>query len=454
MDRRSFLALLSTPAAVALLQACSDDNRTPSTTSTSPSSSPAPTTTVAAGPWREARSSLARVSSDPALAPQAARAINVLGADLYTGLAAENPGNLVFSSASIMLALAMTRAGAAGKTAAEMDTVLHADLVGTSPDALHPALNSLNTALESRTGTFTTDGQQQSVELSIANSLWGQVDINWLALFLDTLATNYGAGMRLTDYRADPEAARAEINRWVGEATKQRIPELLGRGTITAATALALVNAIYMKAPWQEPFQEDATTTGTFTTIASAVRQVPIMHTSRTMQYAAGDGWQMVELPYVGGALSMTLLVPDAGRLADVEGALASGVFDTAVGALTTRQVNLGLPKFDIQTTAQLSKLMAALGMPTAFDPDGADFSGMTNDLDLFIDLIVHQANITVDEKGTEAAAATAVVMVPTAAPSDPPVTLEIDRPFLFAVRDVPTGAVLFLGRIADPSAS
>jgi len=452
MDRRSFLALLSTPAVLALLQACSDGDGGSPTTTGAPSTSAGPTTTLAAGPWREARSNLARVSSDPALAPQAARAVNALGTDLYARLAAENPGNLVFSSASIMLALAMTRAGAAGGTATEMDRVLHADLVGTSPDALHPALNSLSAVLESRSGMFTVDEQQQQVELSIANSLWGQVDINWLTLFLDTLAVNYGAGMRLTDYRADAEAARTEINRWVGEATKQRIPDLLGPGTITADTALTLVNAIYMKAPWFHPFEDDATTTGPFATAASTTVQVPIMHTSRTMQYAAGDGWQMVELPYVGNALAMTLLVPDLGRLAEIEGLLPSGLFDTGVGALGPRDVTLGLPKFDIESRAQLSRLMAALGMPTAFDPNGADFSGITNDLQLFIDLIVHQANITVDEKGTEAAAATAVVMVPTAAPSEPPVTLEIDHPFLFAVRDVPTGAVLFLGRVTDPS--
>ena len=282
--------------------------------------------------------------------------------------------------------------------------------------------------------------------------MWGQFDIDWLAPFLDTLAVNYGAGMRLTDYRTDPEAARVEINRWVGEQTSQRIPELLAAGAVSPATVLTLVNAIYLKAPWLEPFSEDATTPGSFTTADGTTRQVPIMHTNHTRPYAAGDGWQAVELAYVGNALAMTLLVPDAGRLAEVESALAGGLFDTAVAELKPRDVKLGLPKFDIETKAQLSKVMAALGMPTAFDPDTADFSAMTNDLKLFIDLIVHQANITVDEKGTEAAAATAVVMVGTAAPSEPPVTLEIDRPFLVAVRDVPTGAVLFLGRIADPS--
>lgn len=444
IGRRALLGLLAAPAALAVLQACGS-SKTPSTTSPSSSTS---TTTSPSGTGNEARSGAARVSADPALARGAATAINELGVDLYSTLAKDNTENLVFSSASVMLALGMTRTGANGTTGTEMDTVLHASETGTERNSLHRSLNSLSAALESRSGEFTVDAQTLPVELAIANSLWGQDGVNWVPAFLDLLASEYGAGMRLVDYGANPEAARIAINKWVAVQTKDRIPELLTPGSITPDAVLTLVNAIYLKAPWLVPFEASATKNGPFTNADGSTTQVPVMTITEEYLHAQGDGWQAVELPYVGGSLAMTLVVPDAGRLADIEQRLGDGLLDTVVATSGKKQVTLGLPRFDIETKVQLAEVMAALGMPTAFDPNKADFSGMTLEQQLYIGLIIHQANITVDEKGTEAAAATAVVIRATSAPSDQ-VSLVIDRPFLYAVRDVPTGAVLFLGRVS-----
>jgi len=446
LGRRSLLGLLAAPAALAVLQACSSSDK-PAATTAPPTSTPP--TSAPEGIGKEARSGAARASADPALAKGAATAVNQLGADLYARLADGTTDNLVFSSASIMLALAMTRAGAKGATGTEMDAVLHAADTGADPNSLHRSLNALTAALESRSGEFTVDGQTLPVELAIANSLWGQDGVNWLPTFLDLLASEYGAGMRLVDYATNAEGARAAINKWVAVQTRDRIPELLTPGSITPGVVLALVNAIYLKAPWLTPFQPNQTKDGPFTNADGSEVQVPVMNASEVLLHAQGDGWQAVELPYVGGSLAMTVVVPDEGRLADIEQRLGDGLLDTVVATSGTKQVTLGLPRFDIETKVQLAEVMAALGMPTAFNPDAADFSGMTAERQLYIDLIVHQANITVDEKGTEAAAATAVVMRGTSAPGEQ-VNLVIDRPFIYAVRDVPTGTILFLGRVAN----
>ncbi len=446
MDRRTFLALASTPAVVPLIQACGGEDVSGPTTTV-----PGTTGSGPSAPG-EARSLVARQPADPALAAQAAAAVNAFGADLYARLAGDGSENLVCSPASIVLALAMTRAGALGATATELDAVLHAAELGADPAALHPGMNALTAELEARSGTFEAMGDPVTVELSIANSLWGQDGLAWGEAFLDLLGAQYGAGMRLVDYVSDPEGARGAINDWVADETKDRIPELLGQGTITPASRLTLVNAVYMKAPWLEPFAEGSTAPGPFTTAAGETVEVPTMRASRMLAHAAGDGWQAVDLPYAGGALSMLVVVPDAGELAAVEALLADGLLDDAVRGLAGRQVNLGLPRFDLETKVELSTVLAALGMPSAFDPSSADFSAMTTDEELFIGVVIHQANITVDEQGTEAAAATAVGMRATSAPMDPPVELTIDRPFLYAVRDTVTGAVLFLGRVSDPS--
>jgi len=211
------------------------------------------------------------------------------------------------------------------------------------------------------------------------------------------------------------------------------------------------VNAIYLQAPWQTPFHNEATMDSWFTRPDHTTVIIPTMNASLEARYASGSGWKAVELPYVGGSLAMTIIVPD--DMTAFDDGLDAARFDTIAGALSPAIVNLSLPRFKTETRKDLAPVLAEMGMPLAMDPNKADFSGITSDEALYIKAVVHQANISLDEKGTEASAATAVVMAAAAAPAET-VTLHVDRPFLFALRDTNTGAILFLGRIVDPSAS
>jgi serpin B len=391
-----------------------------------------------------ARADVPRASADPSAATAAGAAITAFGLDLYRATAIGKT-NVVLSPASIALALAMARAGARGQTAAEMDVAMH----GLASDDNAAWLNALDQALATRSGTFKDDsGADLVVALRIANAPFAQQGMPLEKAYLEALASRYGAGLRLVDYATATEPARKLINGWVDAQTEHRIPELLVPGVLTPDTRLTLVNAIYLKAPWLTPFPAEATKPGAFTRADGSTVDVPMMATTAAMRYAAGAGWRAVEIPYIGDSLAMTVIVPD--DLATFERALTADELASITAGLGEAQVSLTLPKFSIETKAELADVLAALGMPSAFD-DRADFSGITKAEQLVISNVIHQANIDVDEKGTEAAAATAVVMRATAAPAEP-VTVEVDRPFLFALRDVPTGAILFLGRVADPS--
>ena len=444
LDRRRFLALAALPAVAAVLHACGGDGTNSPATPPDATSGPdtvAPVTAVQA-------SAKERISADPAQARAAVRSLNALGADLYGPLAAAADGaggNLVFSPASIAVALTMARAGAAGTTAAEMDTVLHVD----DPASIHRSSNALTASLEAVSGTFDVFGEQRDVLLSIANSMWAQSGMPMEPAFLDVLAEEYGAGVRTVDYRSDPAAAVDAINAWVDDETRGRIPNLLDEGSVTPDTRLTLVNAVYLKAAWRDEFIAEMTAPGTFTTATGEQVQVPTMVRQASWGHARGDGWEAVELPYVGDRLAMLIVLPDEGDLAALEADIGA-TLGAAVAGLETTDVLLRIPRWDTTTTAALAPVLADLGMPTAFT-DAADLSGITTAEDLAITAVVHQANITVDEAGTEAAAATAVVAGATSAPVEV-VELTVDRPFVFALRDTETGAVVFLGRVGDPS--
>ena len=441
MQRRTFLSLLAVPAIAHLLQSCGDDSQKSGSSGVD-------------GVGRSSlRGAAVRVTTgaDPTAA---AAAINAFSADLYQRLVAADPSaNLVFSPASIALALAMASAGAKGPTLQEMDSVLHI----TDATTIHRSLNGLAAGLEAlnRSQDNTADGGTgtSEVQLSIANSLWGQADVRFEQAFLDLLSAEYDAGIELVDYKADPQAARDAINTWVAQQTNDRIPQLLGEGTITPDTRLTLVNAIYLKANWDQVFTKELTADEPFTAPGGEVT-VSMMHTTGEFGYAAGEGWQAVDLPYVFGSLSFTVLVNDALTTGGDNGGAALPSGDEVFAALEHHAVQLGLPKFDIETSTSLAEVLGAMGMATAFDKT-ADFSGMTTDEQLIIGDVIHQANITVDEEGTEAAAATAVVMVATSAevPQEP-VVLTIDRPFTFWLRDRATGTIVFMGRVNDPSAT
>jgi serine protease inhibitor len=412
------------PALAALLQACSDD-----LDQTRPTDPPG-------NSGGELRSSAVRATADPTLATAAAEAFNAFGSDLYRRLAAASPtDNLVLSPASIALALAMAAAGAAGTTLDEMVATLHADALD-----LHAGANAVDTALATR--------NRADVTLRIANATWLQQGMQVGEPFLDTLATDYGSGVQTVDFEADPDGARIDVNAWVGERTEGRIPELLAPGTIDELTRFVLVNAVYLLADWADPFDVALTRDESFTTAGGDAIEVPTMVKQTELPYASGDGWQAIELPYVGDELAMLLFLPEPDFLATFEEIF---LVTDATQYLEPRLVLVFLPRWDTTASFELADQLSALGMPTAL-ADAADFTGITTDEPLHIGAVIHQANITVGEEGTEAAAATAVIgEAGSAAPVEEPIELRFDRPFVFALRDRTTGAVLFLGRVADP---
>ena len=377
-----------------------------------------------------------------------ARAQQEFATALYAILA-EQPGDLVFSPASIHIAMAMALAGAEGDTEAQIAAALGVDQI--DPVRLHDALNALDSLLEARNRVEPPqDGEERKVELSIVNSLWGQAGFAFQQTFLDTLAANYGAGLRVVDFKAAAEAARQQINAWVAEQTNDRITELLPQGAVDELTRLVLTNAVYLDATWAVPFDPDATSDDAFVLLEGTEVMVPTMHASLSALYAKGDGWQAVDLAYTGHELSMLVIVPDSGRFEEIERRLGSGLVEEVRSALASSEVRLSLPKFEIRTQADLNSALAALGIVDAFDPNAADFIGISSEEQLYISGVLHEAFIAVDEAGTEAAAATAVVIGTTSAPIEV-VQMDVDRPFLFVLQDRETGSVLFLGRVLDP---
>ena len=370
------------------------------------------------------------------------------GAAVLAALGAGSDANLAVSPLSIRLALAMAYAGARGDTAAQMAEVLGYDLPA---DRLHAAFNALDLAIEDRAGTFPGDGgEERSIEIAISNALWGQAGLSIGQPFLDTLALDYGAGMRVVDFTTAAEEARETINAWVAGETNDRIPELIPAGVLTPATLLVLTNTVYLLADWARPFSSEATADGSFTRLDGTTVTVPFMHQLLSADYAAGEGWQAVDLPYVGGEVAMLVVVPDEGRFREIEGE-AAGLFGEARAALASVDLQLALPRFEFRTQASLPETLRSLGMVDAFDAGLADFSGISAEGALFVSDVVHEVFVSVNEAGTEAAAATAVIMSRGAPPV--PVELSVDRPFLFWLYDRATGAVLFMGRVLDPAA-
>jgi serpin B len=393
-----------------------------------------------------ATSQATRAAGSSNQAAQAAAAIDAFGFGFYDAALASG-GNSVVSPVSIALALSMAQAGANGETATQMDKVLHSALGSGEGNGI----NSLDQALGRLSGTYQVPGESdQTLTLHIANAPFAQSGEQWQQAYLDTLATKYGAGVRLVDFKTDSTAAMNSINGWVADQTEKRIPKLLD--SLDASTRLVLVNAIYLKAPWLKQFDKSATADAPFTRPDGSQVSVPTMNVGLSeATYASGSGWQAVEIPYVNTSLAMTIVLPD--DLATFEKGLDAARFGQITAALQGAQVELSLPRFKIETKSDLSTVLAGMGMPLAFDPDKADFSGMTAQERLYVSKVIHQANISVDENGTEASAATAVVMAAGASPAAQQVTFKVDKPFLFAVRDTSTGAILFLGRVTDPSA-
>jgi serpin B len=351
--------------------------------------------------------------------------------------------NLFSSPYSISLALAMVYAGSRGDTEAEMASTLHFP----TRESLQVAFNALDQALRSR-GQDVKEGER--FRLNIANAIWGQKGLAFQSEFLDALAQYYGAGLRIVDFQQAAEAARQTINQWVADQTEDKIKDLLPPGSLDAMTRLVLTNAIYFNAAWQNPFNAQATQDGAFHLLDGSQVSVPMMHQSASLGYASGAGYQVVELPYAGGEMAMDIILPEAGSFAAWVQGLDAQALTAILNGITSKQVELTMPRFRFESEVQLKDALQALGMSQAFTT-AADFSGMTGRPELFIDEVYHKAFVAVDEAGTEAAAATAVVMKLTAMPSES-VAVTIDRPFLFLIRDVATGTVLFLGHVVNPA--
>lgn len=364
--------------------------------------------------------------------------------DLYQFLR-EQEGNLFYSPFSVSLALAMTYAGARGDTEAQMADALHFLL---PQERLHPVFNVLDIEL-ARRGEGAQGKDEKGFRLNIVNAIWGQEGFEFLPQFLDVLAENYGAGLRLLDFAQAPEEARVTINDWVSDQTEGRIEDLIPQGVIDRLTRLILTNAIYFNAAWLYPFQEQWTSDGTFHLLDGGESDVPMMSQTESFGYAEGEGYQAVELPYDGRELSMVILLPRAGRFDEFQRSVRAERVGGIVGELVQKQVALTMPKFEFESDFSLSKALMAMGMPLAFTED-ADFSGMTGGRDLFISDVIHKAFISLDEAGTEAAAATAVAMKVMAVPEEP-VEVIVDRPFIFLIRDIETGTILFVGRVVNP---
>lgn len=365
--------------------------------------------------------------------------------DLYQRLA-EKPGNLFYSPYSISLALAMTYAGARGETERQMAQTLRFSL---PQQQLHPAFNMLDLNLRPLEQKPAAQ-DEQPFQLNIANSLWGQEGFDFLPEFLDLLAENYGAGMYRVDY-GDPESARRQINLWVEEQTKEKIKDLIAEGVLNPLTRLVLVNAIYFKGAWVYPFDPEATREAPFTLLDGSRVNVPMMHLSKDLLYLRGKNYAAIRLPYRDSAMGMLIIVPDEGKFEEVEKALTPQMLEEIRSNLSLAAVRLAMPKFKMETDFNLSRTLAEMGMPAAFDRTLADFSGMTGRKDLFISDVVHKAYVDVNEEGTEAAAATAVIMELKAMPMNE-VELTIDRPFLFfIIEDQRSGTMLFAGRVVDP---
>jgi serpin B len=365
------------------------------------------------------------------------------GLDLYQALR-DGEGNLFFSPYSISLALAMTYAGARGETQQQMAQTLHFTL---SQDVLHNAFNALDLDLASR-GEEIDEQEGEPFRLNIANSIWGQQGYEFLPEFLDTLAMNYGAGLRIVDYIKATEEARLTINQWVSDQTEDKIKDLIKPGILNDLTRLVLANAIYFNAGWFFPFDEEGTHDGPFYLINGGPIQVPMMFQQETFRYSGGDGYQVIELLYVGQEIAMVILLPEQGMFEAFEKGLTSERLSKILDDVSYQSVALTMPRFEYESEFSLKETLIKMGMRAPFTE--ADFSGMDGTRDLFISEVVHKAFVSVDEKGTEAAAATAVIIALSSAPSTP-VEMTVDRPFIYMIRDLKTGTILFMGRVLNP---
>jgi serpin B len=387
------------------------------------------------------------VSAGPARSEARMRTLvkdnTAFAADIYRKLSTDG-GNLILSPYSISTAFAMTYAGAGGRTADQMAEVLRFSLDG---DTLHGAMARLNDRVAA------IDGGEE-ITLTVANSLWPQAKYPFRESYLSTIRRHYDAAITPLNYATDPEAAREKINGWVVDRTAGKIENLIPPGVLTPLTRLVLVNAIYFKGLWASPFSEERTSPLPFHLPDGETVRVPTMFQTGEFRHGGDESVEVLELPYEGFDLSMVILLPrdpPNRNLTDLAGKLTPTMIDRLTRGLIRTEVRVFLPRFKITSRFRLDEALKSMGMADAFSDERANFAGMDGRQDwLYIGAALHKAFVEVNEAGTEAAAATGVVMLARGLPQTP-VTFRADRPFLFFIRDNETGSILFMGQVVDP---
>ncbi|HIE05427.1 MAG TPA: serpin family protein, partial [bacterium (Candidatus Stahlbacteria)] len=386
-------------------------------------------------------SRLHEAGSTPAGVDSIIDANNSFALDLYSQLRKESGDeNIFFSPYSILVALTMTYEGARGKTAEEMQSVLH---IPSDPDLRRSNFARIINGINRKEKKF---------KLSTANALWTQKDYKFLKEYLTTVERYYGGRATNLDFVKETEKSRQKINRWVEDQTEKRIKDLIPRGVLTPLTRLVLTNAIYFKGTWVKQFDKKETSDEEFRTISRRTVKVPMMRLTgegARFNYAEVDSVQILELAYDGEDLSMLILLPKEDKFEDLEKLLTSERLSEWRSMLREQRVDVYIPRFKFDTKYSLAKDLIAMGMPSAFGVPPADFSGMDGTRNLFISEVIHQAFVDVNEEGTEAAAATGVVMVLSSVKMTP--VFRADRPFIFMIQQRKTGNILFLGMVGDP---
>lgn len=373
---------------------------------------------------------------------------NIFAVELYQTLIKLTEGNFFYSPYSISLALAMTYSGARGETERQMADVMHFNL---PQEQLHQAFSELCRELN-HLDDKKLSKEEMIFTLNIANSIWGQEGYSFKPDFVNLLSESYEAGLRLLDFVGEPEKSRQEINDWVSEETEEKIKNLIPPGAIDHLTRMVLANAIYFYADWLFPFEAESTHDRDFTLSNGEKVPVPMMWQEEYFEYGEGNGYQIIQLPYKGDRISMVILLPAVDQYKDFEESLNVENITGMLSNLVIKKVELSMPKFTFESEFSLAETLVSMGMRDAFSLGAADFSGMDGTHELYISEVFHKAFVAVDEKGTEAAAATAVIMRGKAIPmEEETVAFNADHPFMFLIRDTETGSILFLGRVMDP---
>lgn len=393
-----------------------------------------------------------RVAASEAELAELVAGNNAFAWALYGQINEEADDSFFLSPYSISTALGMTFAGARNNTETQMQSVLRYTL---GQERIHPAFTAMNAVLEQRHESTVEGETGERPTLAVANSIWAQNDFTFRPEFVSLLQAAYGIEANTVDFVNATEAARNRINGWVSDHTEERIEELLVAGILTSLTRLVLTNTIFFKGSWRFPFHAARTADGVFYLATGEQATVPLMRQEARFAHTSNATLQAVQLPFVGNELAMLVVVPREGQFEVVEEQLIERGLEPIIAGLGAGRVDLTMPKYSLEAEFRLDDALGAMGMPEAFNPGAADFSGMaeipTRRDNLYISAVVHKAFLEVDESGAEAAAATAVVISTRGARPASPTEIRVDRPFLVVIRDVPTGAILFLGRVTDP---